>query len=997
MARAILLFFIVILMALPAWGVTDPAESPPVEVDPRIEIEESLAEDSTDQITALDNPYFIPKQGDEARLLTADELALKLSAADAVNDDGAPRGGPPVNDNCANAIEVTSGSYAFSNIGATTDGFTETICNFGFSDGGAVNSDIWYRWQAPHRGRAVVSLCSSNYDTKMAIYKNICPTAPNQAYVCDEDSCGPAFQSTLTFNVFEDEYYLIRIGGFSGQQGTGTLSITSNPAPPNDTCEGAIMLGCEDTVIFDNTYATETPDEPPFGCRTNGAAQGFGSMWYKFVSPHGSVQLRTCDSPGGDTLIALYDGESGCPVSQLNELGCGEDECGPSPARLSTICIGNIVPGRTYFVQVASYSNATRGTIQLDLICPCPIGPDVVVGAIFGSGTNPNQPQWNVVRNWGRVGAQGITGYSVGTISCNPGDVPVSWSATNNKHPVIGQQLYRLKDGRFEQIGMSWVKHGFLALAENYCNLGCITPDPFDGTALGVGCSDPYNNELNGTTTRLGPRGHINAYTGSFPYPSNLVPFPPPGPPATIGRRLQVKDADLAPAQNVGARYFLEGHYATSDDATLGNGLNNASYREAFVTNPSGFTYNMTLTGPDYLLEPAINFWRSVDPDVVETVMDVPAEGRFILAAKATDLGGGMWNYEYALHNFNSDRSGRSFTVPVPQGVNVTNVGFHDVDYHSGDSIGTIAGTISNTDWTPTVGSGSVSWATQTFAQNQHANALRWATLYNYRFDADTPPEMGEVTVGLFKPGSPASISGMSVVPKAPNVVAPVDMFMTPSSQLRGPSDIVEVVLRVRSSAAAPVSITAVDAILSWNPDHLQFIEYDVSTAGYTWFHSGFLANPDGLNATLADGDGMFTVLAAPGSPASVPSLPNDLEVARFRFEAMPGTANTTVSFLPTFGQFSLTRVLGSTAGSDVTGDISSVAHVMILDTCSPTVGDVNGDQAFTFADIEAAVDVLLGVDTDPDHIIATDANCDGEVDGLDVQPLTDLYLLVLF
>lgn len=33
--------------------------------------------------------------------------------------------------------------------------------------------------------------------------------------------------------------------------------------------------------------------------------------------------------------------------------------------------------------------------------------------------------------------------------------------------------------------------------------------------------------------------------------------------------------------------------------------------------------------------------------------------------------------------------------------------------------------------------------ASEAFAQNQNANAIRWGTLYNFRFDADQPPDFG--------------------------------------------------------------------------------------------------------------------------------------------------------------------------------------------------------------------------------------------------------------
>jgi hypothetical protein len=80
------------------------------------------------------------------------------------------------------------------------------------------------------------------------------------------------------------------------------------------------------------------------------------------------------------------------------------------------------------------------------------------------------------------------------------------------------------------------------------------------------------------------------------------------------------------------------------------------------------------------------------------------------------------------------------------------NIGFHDILYHSGEPY-------DDTDWTATVergdGRNSITWQTSTFAENPDGNALRWGTLYNFRFDADFPPAITTATLGLFKPGSP--------------------------------------------------------------------------------------------------------------------------------------------------------------------------------------------------------------------------------------------------
>jgi hypothetical protein len=156
----------------------------------------------------------------------------------------------------------------------------------------------------------------------------------------------------------------------------------------------------------------------------------------------------------------------------------------------------------------------------------------------------------------------------------------------------------------------------------------------------------------------------------------------------------------------------------------------------------------------------AIHAWHAIDANVVETVVDIPGDGRFILAAKATALPNNVWRYEYALYNLNSDRSARTFSVPLPANANVTNIGFHDVDYHSGDGINNV--TTDGADWQAVQTADAITWSTQTFAENPNANALRWGTLYNFRFDADVAPaaDLQSLTIGTFKiDGSATAIS----------------------------------------------------------------------------------------------------------------------------------------------------------------------------------------------------------------------------------------------
>jgi hypothetical protein len=379
-------------------------------------------------------------------------------------------------------------------------------------------------------------------------------------------------------------------------------------------------------------------------------------------------------------------------------------------------------------------------------------GPDVIVGALSD------------VSKYGTV--NGVSAYAIGTTSCNIGDQLLSWidsGANDSLHPVISQNLFRLKNGRFEQIGMSWLKHGWCAVDGNLCGT-CQSDGGCD--YLGIGCSDPYGSGLNGAQGDLGPRSQVNASTGVFPFP-----FTAPAAPATIGRRLQVQINDLNPSLNPNAFYYAEGHYVQPEDAAANNDNNNASYRRVTVGAISSGSYTIALTGQTFQQKAAIFAWRDnglgvgiPDPDVTIETVDVAGDGRFYVASKVSQNDNGTWHYEYAIQNLNSDRSAQAFSVPFGDGASPTEIGFHDTFYHSGEPY-------SNDDWTKGTADGSVTWAGQTYATNANANALRWATMYNYRFDAATPPTPGTGTITLFKPataGSPALTATVSIpVPSA--------------------------------------------------------------------------------------------------------------------------------------------------------------------------------------------------------------------------------------
>jgi len=383
-------------------------------------------------------------------------------------------------------------------------------------------------------------------------------------------------------------------------------------------------------------------------------------------------------------------------------------------------------------------------------------GPDVIVGDL---------------PDVGQFGSNGsFVGVGVGTTSCNNGDKPVDWYALpDTHHPAIPQNLYRMSGGgnnndRFEQIGQSWLKHAFLALEDDQCSLGCNTNGCVPGDQLCAGCSDTYGASLNASQFGLGSRAWVNPFTGAFPSgAANHSGHSHTG----TSHRVTVAMSDLDPSQNAGATYFAEGQYVSPTEYTWCqahpgecNMYNNVSYRRYNVSGgPSNFTFSPA--GSTVRMQPAIMAWAGTGATVTQYQPDPGNDGIIFVGYKVTGPNAGVWHYEYAIYNENLDRGIQSFEVVYPGfPPALTNVGFHSPPQEPGwANDGTFNNQgYSSTQWTFTQTFPSATWNCETFAQNQNANAVRWGTLYNFRFDSTAEPATSTANIGFFKTGSPITV-----------------------------------------------------------------------------------------------------------------------------------------------------------------------------------------------------------------------------------------------
>lgn len=274
-------------------------------------------------------------------------------------------GGAPVNDACANAINVNAGAIAYNTSQATTDGpDIPAACDEGF--GTAFVKDIWYRFTPAGTGTLTVSTCAgANYDTRLAAYTGECGKLTLVA--CNDDSpvC-TGDRSFMQVPVNANQAVLIRVGGFDSG-GTGVLTLTSDIPPANDDCASALEIGSGAHAVTTINATTDGPPLPPT-CNQGTGLNFVNDVWFTHTPQcTGTLTVSTCNGANFDTRLAAYSGACG----SLSLLACNDDAPG-CLANTSSMDVP-VVCGEPVLLRVGAFNGS--GNMLLTLSCagkPCP-------------------------------------------------------------------------------------------------------------------------------------------------------------------------------------------------------------------------------------------------------------------------------------------------------------------------------------------------------------------------------------------------------------------------------------------------------------------------------------------------------------------------------------------------------------------------------------------------------------------------------------------------
>lgn len=262
----------------------------------------------------------------------------------------------PANNACANSIAVAYGNTAFTTVNATTDG--PAAC-------GGIANDVWYRFTACVSGTITVQTCSlASWDTVLAAYSGSCTALTQLA--CNDDVCST--QSRVTFTATSGATYLIRVGGYNGATGTGSISVTgpscTPTGPANNVCSAA-------TVIGNGSRTGTTVGATNDGSATCGSSTTTADVWYSYTATcTGVLTVDTCTAASYDSVVSIH---TACPGTSANQLVCNDDaSAGSCSGTTRSYLTRSVTAGTNYKIRVSGYNGAT-GTFTLRTVCG--IGP----------------------------------------------------------------------------------------------------------------------------------------------------------------------------------------------------------------------------------------------------------------------------------------------------------------------------------------------------------------------------------------------------------------------------------------------------------------------------------------------------------------------------------------------------------------------------------------------------------------------------------------------
>ena len=260
---------------------------------------------------------------------------------------GSFRGGPPTNDNCANAQALTVGANCSSPTPGDNTQATQSVagpaCDLNTT---GIFADVWYSFNSGSNTSVNVDLVPGLTMTdNVLVVLDGCTGTELLCFVL------PAGPQTVAVNT--NTNYIIRVYSNTqyGDPGPFTICVSAgSSAPANNDCAGAISLPVGSSCVTTaGTTAGATQSLASITCATfTGDAND--DVWYSFTA---TGPTATIEVQGSTTFDAVVDLRSG--ACNGTNIACADATVEDG---LEVISATGLVAGTVYYIRVYHYATA---------------------------------------------------------------------------------------------------------------------------------------------------------------------------------------------------------------------------------------------------------------------------------------------------------------------------------------------------------------------------------------------------------------------------------------------------------------------------------------------------------------------------------------------------------------------------------------------------------------------------------------------------------------
>ena len=296
----------------------------------------------------------------------------------------------------------------------------------------------------------------------------------------------------------------------------------------------------------------------------------------------------------------------------------------------------------------------------------------------------------------------------------------------NDQHPYLYWSMYREIDNRFEQIGVSGIKHAFFTV-NTFCSCS-------GGHILFPTCEDTYSVGNNDSPSHLGPKDNISAFDGLWQSTGSFFDQIPVGGDGvqdtnsngTDENRMVVAEADF---NDPSLDYYVASWYLIREDIDVFNSMGYRGYD--FTANGNAW---ISSSNSNFINGPASD--QYVTPDSFDLLAGTASErifqageGHLTAAVKVIDNQDGSYRYNYMVENHDYDPQIQTISIPLVDSALISDFVFADTDEDSAN------------DWTVSHSNDVLS------LQAPAGNEIDWGILYSFSFTSNLPPQAGLVTL----------------------------------------------------------------------------------------------------------------------------------------------------------------------------------------------------------------------------------------------------------